>query len=66
MMQGLGQGQISPWVEVQINGLPGQAGQSCGWAGDQHSSSLAKAENEAPKLGLNNAPGPMGVGGGVR
>lgn len=37
-----GQGQVSPWVEIQIKGLPDQTGQSCDWAEDQHSSSIAQ------------------------
>lgn len=45
MMQSQGQGQVSPWVEVHIKGLPGQAEQSCGWAGNEHSFSLGDAEN---------------------
>lgn len=60
------QGQVSPWVEVQSKGLPGQAEQSYGWAGNEHSSSLGDAVNEATKLGLNSAPGPMGVGGSLK
>jgi len=52
--------EISLQVRVSLSTARGQAGQGCGWAGEQQSSIIAQAGTAGPGLSRNQDPRPAG------